>query len=107
MARPLGNAQLGDLVKDTVTGFRGIVICRALWLNGCARLTVQPQTVKDGKPVESQCFDDLQLEVLKVGVVPSPNREEVAPPPVMAPVALRPTGGPRPDVQPRPSTQSR
>ena len=48
--KKLGGAQLGDLVKDKVTGFTGIVICRAVWLNGCARLTVQPQKVgKDGK----------------------------------------------------------
>lgn len=104
--KKLGGAHLGDLVKDVVTGFKGVVICRAVWLNGCARLTVQPQVVKEGKPVESQCFDDLQLEVITRGVVASPNREPepVVPVPAPAPV-LRRTGGPQPNAQPRPTNR--
>ena len=35
---------LGDEVKDTITGFKGIVVARTEWLNGCARVTVQPQS---------------------------------------------------------------
>jgi hypothetical protein len=107
MNKKLGGANLGDLVKDTVTGFKGIVICRSVWLNGCARLTVQPQSMKDGKPIETQCFDELQIEVLKRGVVESENRDAAIPPAPPAlvtshPQQLRRTGGPRPNVAPRP-----
>jgi hypothetical protein len=46
--------KLGDKVKDRVTGLTGIVIARTDWLNGCIRMTVQPQELKDGKPVDRQ-----------------------------------------------------
>lgn len=55
----------GDLVKDGITGFTGIVVARTEWLNHCIRCTVQPRELKDGKPVESQTFDEEQLEVLE------------------------------------------
>lgn len=94
--KQLGDAQLGDLVKDSVTGFQGIVVCRSQWLNGCWRITVQPREIKDGKQVESACFDDLQLEVVERGAVPSSNNQPAAAQP------LKRTGGPRPDVQRQP-----
>jgi hypothetical protein len=67
--------KLGDKVKDRVTGLTGIVIARTDWLNGCIRMTVQPQELKDGKPVDSSCFDIEELVLLKAGAV-SPKPEE-------------------------------
>jgi hypothetical protein len=60
-----GTMQLGDLVKDTITGFSGVVTCKSEWLNGCVRLTLQPVKMKDGKPVESITFDVEQLVLVK------------------------------------------
>lgn len=58
--------QLGDKVKDTITGFTGIVIGRTTWLHGCDRLVVQPEGLtKDGKIFENSSFDEPQLVVLK------------------------------------------
>lgn len=58
--------KLGDLAKDSVTGFKGVVVACCEWLHGCARLTLQPQELdKDGKPRETQTFDSLQLVVVK------------------------------------------
>jgi hypothetical protein len=71
-----GRARLGDRVQDTITGLKGIVICEALWLNNCRRLTVQPEGLQDGKPVEMTTIDVEQLKVLKrnaAGVSPSPT----------------------------------
>lgn len=31
--------QLGDKVKDTITGFTGVAVCISKWLNGCVRWT--------------------------------------------------------------------
>ena len=59
---------LGDRVKDRITGFRGIVVCRTEWLNYCNRYTVQPEVLKDGKPVESIAFDEGDLVVVKKDV---------------------------------------
>ncbi len=58
--------RLGDTVVDDVTGFTGIVICVSLWLNGCARISVQPRGLtKDGRVKESETIDAGQLRVLK------------------------------------------
>lgn len=58
--------QLGDLVEDKITGFKGIAICRTEWMYGCIRITVQPTKLsKDGKVVEAGTFDEPQLKILK------------------------------------------
>jgi len=56
--------ELGDKVRDVVTGFEGIVDCRLEWLNGCIRFQVQPQVLADGKPIEAHVFDQAQLVLL-------------------------------------------
>ena len=66
--------KLGDLAKDEVTGFEGIVTCRSEWLAGCVRCSLQPQetyTAKDGdlKPAETGCFDEGNLVLVKAGAV--------------------------------------
>ncbi len=38
--------KLGDRVKDKVTGYTGIVTGITTWLNGCARMGIQAETVK-------------------------------------------------------------
>ena len=56
---------LGDKVKDTVTGFVGIAIGRTTWLHGCDRIIVQPEGLnKEGKIFENNSFDEPQLEVV-------------------------------------------
>lgn len=56
---------LGDKVKDTVTGFKGVAIGRTTWLHGCDRITVQPEGLtKEGKLYETQNFDEPQLVVI-------------------------------------------
>lgn len=75
--------QLGDRVRDQVTGFEGIVVGITTWLHGCRRCVVQPRELRDGKPIEAQTFDEPQLEAIDRAVVgtthktggPSPNAE--------------------------------
>lgn len=75
---------LGDLVKDRVTGFKGILTAETRWLNGCVRMNVQPQGInKDGKPFEAQSFDVEQLDLVKAQVAP----------------ASQPSGGPMPTMK--------
>jgi hypothetical protein len=59
--------QLGDVVKDRITGFKGVIVARTDWLNGCVRMTVQPEGVKDSKIADSVTFDVEQLELVKAG----------------------------------------
>jgi hypothetical protein len=76
--------QLGDVARDQITGFEGVVVCLSKWLHGCERLTLQPQKLHDGKPIEHCTFDRPQLVRVEPAVVggtgttggprPEPNR---------------------------------
>jgi hypothetical protein len=74
---------LGDVARDRITGFQGVVVCISQWLHGCRRMTLQPQDLWEGKPVESSSFDEPQLERLDYGSFSSTTD----------------TGGPRPEPQ--------
>jgi hypothetical protein len=74
--------QLGDCVRDRITGFAGIVTGRTEWLNGCSRVGVQCEKLKDGLPQETQWFDEPQVQLVQ------PRR--IIP-------AAAPPGGPRPN----------
>lgn len=65
--------ELGDKVKDQVTGFVGITISKYSYLTGCDRFSVQPaltqQQKVEGKLPDAQVFDEHMLIVLKKSVV--------------------------------------
>lgn len=89
--------QLGDRVRDRMTGFEGIVIAITEWLYNCRRITVQPSTLdKDGAIPKTESFDEDQLEVVERGAF-KPKVQETAP--------AAKTGGPRdtPNRGPEPS----
>lgn len=71
--------KLGDLAQDQITKFKGIVVCISIWLNGCKRITIQPQEMKDGRPTESGTFDEEQVVVVKSGVIPGPESQHGGP----------------------------
>ena len=81
---------LGDEARDTITGYRGVVIARTQWLTGCDRLTLQPPVDKEGKVPENASFDEPYLELVKAGKVPKESALGQA-------EARRRTGGPRPE----------
>lgn len=63
--------ELGDLVVDKVTGYTGIATDITTWLHGCDRVAVQSRELgKEGKPIDNEVFDILQLNVLEKSVVP-------------------------------------
>jgi hypothetical protein len=53
--------QLGDMVLDSITGFKGVATGRFTFLNGCLRIEVSPTMLKDGKPIEATSFDEQRL----------------------------------------------
>jgi len=57
--------KLGDFVKDTISGFKGIAVSKHSYLQGCDRISVQPPIDKNGKHPESVTFDEPQLKVIK------------------------------------------
>jgi hypothetical protein len=62
---------LGDEVKDVVTGLKGIAIGRIEYLNGCVRYDVKPAGLKQGKTIEGEWVDEQQLIVIKKGAFES------------------------------------
>lgn len=72
--------QLGDIARDKITGFEGVVIANTQWLNGCDRLTLKPRKLKKGVSLQSEAFDRPQLELVERQVLK----------------ATRKTGGPQP-----------
>ncbi len=62
--------ELGDLVMDTVTKFKGITTQKVFYLQGCARFCISPQGLdKDEKVKESLFIDEPQLKIIKKAVI--------------------------------------
>lgn len=76
--------ELGDKVKDNVTGFTGVAVCRCEWLHGCIRWIVQPEGLtKDGKIFENGAFDEPQLKRIKKGQVKATQGDPGGPMPTV------------------------
>lgn len=71
--------KLGDKAKDKISGFSGVIVAVTEWLNGCRRVTIQPQELFEGKPVDSHTFDAEQITKVEAG----------------PPLPQKRTGGPR------------
>lgn len=64
----LGVIELGDIVREKITGLEGVVIGKSQWLENCERLIVQPQGIsKDGEPHKSHQFDIPSCELIEKG----------------------------------------
>lgn len=62
--------EMGDIAKDDLTGFEGVVIGRTHWLSNCDRLTLQPQALgSDGQPMKSNSFDITHCQLVRKGAV--------------------------------------
>lgn len=57
--------ELGTEVREKITGFTGVVVCRTEYLTGCNRYSVQSKKLgKEGKPQDWVSFDEDQLLVV-------------------------------------------
>jgi hypothetical protein len=77
--------QLGDEVKDTVTGFKGTAVAITEWLHGCRRVLIQPVVDKDGKHVDSYQVDEPQVQVLTPKAVERGSNDTGGPAPKPTP----------------------
>jgi hypothetical protein len=73
MARKISTTEwkfeLGDRVKDRVSGFEGTVCTRSEHLNGCKQYGVNPPIDKNtGKMLEGYNIDGEQLELIDEGL---------------------------------------
>lgn len=70
--------KLGDLVKDSVTGFEGIIMAYAYYMHNADRAGVRCRELRDGKPMDLLFFDVNQLELIKEGEIKfSATQEEM------------------------------
>jgi hypothetical protein len=60
-----GKVELGDLAKDVITGFTGIVKAISKYQHNCERVGIQPCELKDGKPIDTIFFDGPGVEVIE------------------------------------------
>jgi hypothetical protein len=74
--------KLGSKCRDSITGLTGIATARTEYLYGCVHVCINPQELKDGKPVDCSWFDEQRVEVI----------EEK--PPVVSPASSAASGGP-------------
>ena len=57
---------LGDKVRDTISGYEGVVISQTYWLTNCVHYSVQAGKLDDkGEPVKHQHFPEPQLQLIK------------------------------------------
>lgn len=59
--------QLGDKVKDIVTGYEGVVVVKSIFLNGCIQYAVA-HSVKKGQPMPldgAPSIDSISLKIIK------------------------------------------
>lgn len=60
---------LGDQVRDKVTGFKGIVTGKAQYLTGCKQVLVTPKVGEDGKYLDACWLDVDRVEIIGKGIV--------------------------------------
>ena len=68
--------ELGDRVRDKLSGGIGIVVAITDWLYGCRRVNIQPEELKEGKLVDTFVVDDPQLEILEKGIIVNSRKGE-------------------------------
>lgn len=64
--------QLGDLAKDKITGFEGIVVSCSTFLHNTDRAQLQPRELKEGRPQDSKGFDVSMLQLIEKHAVLTP-----------------------------------
>ena len=85
--------RLGDKVRDTISGLKGVAVSRTEYLNGCIQFGVQAKATADGKIPEPQYIDEGQLvkPARRMATKPRPSRRggpQSTPPPRSGPASL-------------------
>ena len=71
--------ELGQQVKDSITGYKGTAVGRTSWLYGCERIAIQGPLDKDGKVPELVWFDETQLVMLHLKRVAKKRDKDATP----------------------------
>lgn len=83
--------KIGQRVRDSISGFEGIVVAKTSYLYGCERVGVAPEYLDDdGETISWHWFDEPQVEVIGDGFMAC-VKETLA--------SMGATGGPRADAK--------
>jgi hypothetical protein len=61
--------KLGQRVRDSISGFEGVVTGRAEYISGCHQALVAPTVTAEGAFRNSEWFDEQRLQVLNAPAV--------------------------------------
>jgi hypothetical protein len=61
--------QLGQTVKDKLTGFTGLVTGRCEYISGCHQILIQPPVKDKNEFVEPRWLDEERVEALPAEIV--------------------------------------
>lgn len=64
MSKAYNGIEMGDEVRDTITGFTGIVTARIEYITGCAQVAIQPAVKADGALPDGKYFDIDRIEIV-------------------------------------------
>lgn len=53
--------ELGEVLKDKITGYQGVVMVRSEYFTGCTTYGLCSQTLKEGIPMEWEWIDGTRL----------------------------------------------
>jgi hypothetical protein len=59
---------MNDVLKDTVSGFRGQVLAISRYSTGCTHYGLAPLKVKDGLVQDYQWFDESRVILVKAAI---------------------------------------
>lgn len=62
--------KIGDIAKDLITGFEGLVQATSESIVNCPQVLIKPMALDNGKPIDGVWFDAPQCEVIGVSTVP-------------------------------------
>ncbi len=68
--------ELGDIVRDKITGFQGTAVTKCIYLNGCISFEIQPKLNTKKEWVLSKWIDEPQLESVPKRVHKKPEPVE-------------------------------
>lgn len=66
----MSRINLGDKVRDRISGYEGVMMARCEYLTGCAQIGIKPQGVKaDGGTFDTLYFDEPFVELVQATFV--------------------------------------
>lgn len=77
MAKKIFKFENGSRVKDTVTGFTGIILGRTDYLTGCVHYGLAKESVNDKGGIDDwSWFDESRIELIKKNATSVEPKEE-------------------------------